>query len=361
MTHVLMFGVGSQPPTFIRRQIDTLRAAGLQVSTWEYRTPLQGLLRKVAIHGRVSFGSILDLPPTKRALLREADLYHFQWPQGLFEFGPVARRLGIPTIVSLRGMAINIQPHTPGNEAYVRNLRRVLPTCSAYHGVSQAILQEAEKFGLVMARARVIYTALDLSFFAPAPTPPPPEPLQIIMIGRLEWVKGYEYAVRVLEQVVNRHQIDARLVIIGDGEDEERVRFTAADLGVGDRVVLAGKLPPDGVRDMIHRSHLLLHTALSEGIANAVVEGMACGLPVVTTRAGGMDEAVGDGIEGFVVPSRDVPALAEAVARLAHDPDLRQKMGSAGRARALRQFAPDRQGAEFVDLYRAALHTAGKS
>ncbi|MDZ4769493.1 MAG: glycosyltransferase, partial [Chloroflexota bacterium] len=89
--------------------------------------------------------------------------------------------------------------------------------------------------------------------------------------------------------------------------------------------------------------------------ANVAVEAMACGLPVVTTDVGGMGEAITDGIEGFLVPARDPDGTAAALARLLGDDDLRARMGLAARARAVRQFSPDRQGREFAALYAFAV------
>jgi glycosyltransferase involved in cell wall biosynthesis len=89
---------------------------------------------------------------------------------------------------------------------------------------------------------------------------------------------------------------------------------------------------------------------LSEGLSNAALEAMACGLPVVTTDCGGMPEAITDGVEGFVVPLRDPHAMAKALSALASDVELRRRMGKAGRDRVLKQFTLGRQIEEFVSL-----------
>jgi len=145
--------------------------------------------------------------------------------------------------------------------------------------------------------------------------------------------------------------VDAEIWIIGSGQEKERIEYTAQDLGVTGKVRLLGEQEPSAVRDLLQKADIFLHTGLSEGIANAVVEGMACGLPVVTVDCGGMREAVEDGIEGFLVPSRDPQAIADAIRRLAFQPDLRRQMGTAGQQRVLRQFTLDRQSEQFVNLY----------
>ena len=94
-----------------------------------------------------------------------------------------------------------------------------------------------------------------------------------------------------------------------------------------------------------------LHASLAEGIPNVVLEAMACGVPVVTTDAGGVAEAVTDGVEGFVVPARRPELMAAALERLWREPELAARMGAAGRERVSRSFRADAQIEQFLDLY----------
>ena len=98
-------------------------------------------------------------------------------------------------------------------------------------------------------------------------------------------------------------------------------------------------------------SDVLLHAAVSEGFCNAVVEAQAMGLPSVVTDADGLSENVSHGETGFVVPRRDPGAMAEKIAFLAQDPDLRESMGKSARRRAEEMFSIERQIEDFVDLY----------
>jgi glycosyltransferase involved in cell wall biosynthesis len=78
---------------------------------------------------------------------------------------------------------------------------------------------------------------------------------------------------------------------------------------------------------------------------------MACALPVVVTDVGGTGEAVRDGVEGLLVPPRDPVAMATALGRLWRDPDLRRRLGAAGRARVLEKFTLEGQDELWVELY----------
>jgi glycosyltransferase involved in cell wall biosynthesis len=123
------------------------------------------------------------------------------------------------------------------------------------------------------------------------------------------------------------------------------------ELGLRDRVRLHGQVDSAVVLAHLQSADVLLHPSLSEGLPTVVLEAMACGLPVVVSECGGVREAVTDGVEGFVVPPRDPGRMAAALAELSREPELRRRMGRAGRARVQRAFTLERQIDAFVDLY----------
>ncbi len=90
-----------------------------------------------------------------------------------------------------------------------------------------------------------------------------------------------------------------------------------------------------------------------EGVPQAIMQAMACGIPVVSTTVGAITEAVDDGSTGLIVPPRDAPALGAALARLRDDPALRARLGAAGRARAVRDFGLDRMLDRMEAVFRA--------
>jgi glycosyltransferase involved in cell wall biosynthesis len=149
--------------------------------------------------------------------------------------------------------------------------------------------------------------------------------------------------------------LDLQFHIVGGGnkKDWQRLLFTIEDLGLTGVVRLHGQLPPSEVRDIVRTSDVFVLPSLSEGISNAALEAMACGLPVVTTDCGGMREAVTDGVEGFVVPMRDPASMAGAIRLLAADVQLRERMGKAARAKVIAGFSVDLQTRRWIEFYHS--------
>jgi glycosyltransferase involved in cell wall biosynthesis len=107
------------------------------------------------------------------------------------------------------------------------------------------------------------------------------------------------------------------------------------------------------VRAALAEADAFLLPSISEGLSNAALEAMAMELPVVTTNAGGMAEAVRHETDGFVVRRRDAEAMAEHLARLAGDPELRRRLGRSARQRVRERFGIETQIRVFEEVYRS--------
>jgi glycosyltransferase involved in cell wall biosynthesis len=258
-----------------------------------------------------------------------------------------------------------VQPHAGRRQR--ERLRDALPLLfaevDAVHCVSDSTRRAAVALGLPPGKAWLIPQAVDSDFFRP---PARPRPLtgefRLVTVGTLRWVKGQEYALVAVAQLAD-DGVPVRLEIVGgepsaeSGEagDRQRLAYTIADLGLEDRVTLCGVLEPAEIRTRLQRADAYLHLSLSEGLPNAVLEAMACGLPVVASDAGGTAEAVRDGVEGLLVPPRDAAAAAAALRTLWEERALRERLGAAARERALGEFRPQRETDAFVELYDALL------
>jgi len=166
----------------------------------------------------------------------------------------------------------------------------------------------------------------------------PPEGLVIGTVARLHPVKNLPLLVETARRCLEK--VDAWFCIIGGGPEEGAIRRSSEQPVLKGRVILAGSRPE--ARDLLAAFDIFVLTSDVEGLPNAVMEAMALGLPSVCTDVGGCRELIDDGVEGYLVPPRDVVLMTDRILRLAGDGDLRARLGTAARRRALRNFAAER-------------------
>lgn len=397
---LLVVGVRWPPETFIQRKLEGLAADGCSVTVassvpWRKAKPfLKGVsvrrlycsddprvlsvlriawtalslcfrspstcvkaLRIVCGHHLPLKASIAKLQSYLTVVSIRSDVVHFEWNSAAIDFFPIFELLARPVVISCRGSQINILPHLSSKEEFGARLAETFQRAQAVHCVSRAIRDEAYKFGADPTKARIIRPAVDVRFFCPSDkTRRDAGIFRVITTGSLIWRKGYEYALRAIQSLKNQG-LPLLFDIIGEGPERQRVLYTIHDLGLQEQVRLLGKRTPEGVRQQLQGADVFLLSSLSEGISNAVLEAMACGLPIVSTDCGGMREAISHGVEGFVVPLRDPDAIAGSLRRIAEDTKLRKRMGLAARKRARSHFALTEQIADFVSLYHSVTQT----
>jgi colanic acid/amylovoran biosynthesis glycosyltransferase len=293
------------------------------------------------------------------------DIVHFEWHSAAAHFLPLFDVWGCPVTTSCRGSDIAVHPHIPGSERYSRRLPEVLARVSAVHCVSESLKREAGVFGLDPSKARVVRPAVDPQVFRPAALNGAPETardsevMRVAMVGWLRWEKGHEYGLEAIRALLDQG-VPVRLEMLGavpseqrgEADEAARILHTLSELGLEEHVRMRGEVSSAEISRRLQASAVLLHASVTEGIPNAIVEAMACGLPVVATSCGGVPEAVTDGIEGFLVALRDPEEMARALLRLWEDAGLRKRMGEAGRRKVLSEFTLDHEHAALLEMYR---------
>jgi glycosyltransferase involved in cell wall biosynthesis len=167
-------------------------------------------------------------------------------------------------------------------------------------------------------------------------TPGPAEGRSILAVGRLEPKKGLRHLVAAC-RILAADGEDFRCAIVGDGSERAGLRKEAERAGLAERLTFTGALTGEALIERYREAALFVLPSVvapdgdRDGLANVVLEAMAMGLPVVGTDASSCAEAVIDGVNGFLVPAGDAPALAESLKRLLRDPALRQRMGARNR------------------------------
>jgi glycosyltransferase involved in cell wall biosynthesis len=171
----------------------------------------------------------------------------------------------------------------------------------------------------------------------------------VVFAGRMVPYKGVDVLLRALAG------LDAAAVLAGDGPWRGRWMALARELGIGDRVRFAGEVPHEELAALYHACDVFVLPSVTraEAFGYVQLEAMACARPVVSTRLpSGVPWVNRDGETGLTVAPGDAGALGRAIGALIGDPDLRRRMGTAGRARVLSEFTMARMRAAATALYR---------
>jgi glycosyltransferase involved in cell wall biosynthesis len=177
--------------------------------------------------------------------------------------------------------------------------------------------------------------------------------LRLVYIGRLALDKGVAEALRGLA-IARKVGVEATFAIAGSGPDARRFAADAERLGLQDIVRFVGPVFGDDKQALLAQADvLMLPTYHAEGLPYALLEGMAAGLPAITTRIGGIPDVAVEGVHALFVPPHDPPAVARAIAQLAADRGLLATMAAACRRRIERAYAVDRLAGDFGQLYAA--------
>jgi glycosyltransferase involved in cell wall biosynthesis len=187
------------------------------------------------------------------------------------------------------------------------------------------------------AKLRTIHNAVDIAEVERRAAEPAALDIQgpyLIGVGRLERQKGFDVLLRAF--AAGRLRETHRVVLIGEGSQESALRALASELGIAERVVLAGW--QDNPWALMRRAELFVLPSRWEGFGNVVIEAMASGVAVVVSDCSyGPKEIVRDGRDGLVVKTDDVPATRNAIERMLGDAPLRERLVAAARERA-REF-----------------------
>jgi phosphatidylinositol alpha-1,6-mannosyltransferase len=185
----------------------------------------------------------------------------------------------------------------------------------------------------------------------------PRGPRDVLIVGRLlkeEGLKGHDHLIEALPHVLEQVP-DARLIIVGSGDNIDYYRQLAASRGVGDHVIFTGFIEDDLVADIFRRCAVYAMPSRQEGFGLVYLEAMRAGVPCIASNCDGAQEIVIHGETGLLVDPDDGAALSGALIQLLRDEQLREKLGTEGRNRFLRQFTEGAFQERFWDILRPVL------
>jgi glycosyltransferase involved in cell wall biosynthesis len=288
-----------------------------------------------------------------RRLLRENryDLVHafFGLPTGWLCYKTANR---LPYIISLRGSDV------PGGHARLQLeykllgplLKRIWTGASALVACSDGLKQRSLRF-LPSANIDIIPNGIDLDKFHPALSRELSGELKLLTVGRLSVTKRSEMLVEAVE-ILNKQGKNVRLTISGGGGLLEELKTLVEQKKLNDIINLTGRIETDKMPGVYGAHDMFVSASMQEGMSNAMLEAMASGLPIITTKCEGVEELISD--NGVVVGTDSAESLAEAVIKLAGNQQQYKAMCAAARRRA-EKFGWDNVADGYIKLYQRVL------
>lgn len=259
-------------------------------------------------------------------------------------YGSVSARLaGIKTVVHTRhGLALTGGAH----EAQLFRLSCFLS--DAVVCVSDDVRALSVAQGCSTTKCHRIWNGVDTTVFHSAERQ---SASTLISVGRLEAVKDFPTLLRAVALARAEHP-HVEVVLVGAGRERASLESMARELGLTGCARFLGER--NDVADLLRTSAVLVNSSRSEGVALALLEAMASGIPVIATSVGGSTEVVQDGVTGFLVPPGNPSALATAISKAIADPARLAEMGRAARVRVTEHFDIRRMVADYERLYAQA-------
>ncbi len=318
----------------------------------EVHRPRFTLIPKMGARRNASAIAKAALPLIKQ--IHERDPIHVIDAQFFFPDGPaaawIAERMQLPLSLKARGSDIS---YWCSRDFAREQILEAAERADGILSVSEALREDMVALGIKRSKIRLHYTGLDRDRFRPLDHTglraklarelgfdlPEKVPL-LSCVGALVERKGQDIAIGALPSLP-----EARLILIGKGEDERHLRNLASDLGVADRVHFAGSIDHDLLPIVLSASDAMVLPTRSEGLANAWVEALACGTRVITCDVGGAREIITSDVAGYLI-ERTPEAVVGAVQSLMAKPADRQQV-----ATMAERFNWTTNGAQLAEYY----------
>jgi len=277
--------------------------------------------------------------------------------------GRIAAKLaGTPIIVhTLHSLVFHEYQPWVVNRLWRAVKKLCAPMTDHFISVSEIISQKAIAAGIDRSeKFTTVYSGMELDWFLKAEADPiavrrefriADDALVVGKIARLFSLKGHDQLMDAAPAIVKRHP-DVRFFLVGDGVLLEHLRKRALDAGILENFVFAGLIPRERIPEMLSAMDVLVHTSLREGLARVLPQALAMGKPCVSFDIDGAPEVVIPDETGYLVRPGDSEGLATAITRLLDDPDLRARMGEAGKRKVDPAFRAETMVNEISGVYK---------
>jgi glycosyltransferase involved in cell wall biosynthesis len=385
--------------TFIFREIDSLRQAGIRVHTATIRQPsnlevmtpeeqlearrtmvvlsrslpamlkahAHCLIKNPAGYARMAAAALKPAfsgprkPVKAAAYFAEAGIL-LEWLHGL-GVNHVHEHFGNPTAVvallmkTYGGISYSVSIHGPDIfyqvdsamlEEKVRNASFV--RCISHYCRSQIMrISPASTW----AKHHIVRCGVDPATYSPRPEPGNAEP-HLLCVGRLVPAKGQHILLEACS-LLKQDGLRFHLTLIGDGPDRASLERFSREHGLGESVTFTGVLGQDKVREWYDKADIFVLASFAEGVPVVLMEAMAKEIPVISTRITGIPELIDHGHDGLLATPGDTGDLALQIRTLLEDPEMRERFGKEGRKTVERRYNQHFNNNKMVDLFNQAV------
>ncbi|WP_438351857.1 glycosyltransferase [Paenibacillus sp. FA6] len=266
----------------------------------------------------------------------------------------VKQQLRIPMITSFHGFDLPTKRNR--RKSYHRKLPVLFRVGNKFTVPSRHMKQQLIRWGCPRHKIEIMYSGIDLKKFSYKQRDQKTTQLTIIAVGRLHKKKGHLYLLHAFKKIHDQYP-SIRLVIVGEGKERRKIKRLISSLKLNKYVQLKGLVAHSQLTNLLYRADIFCLPSITtkdgnhEGIPNAIKEAMATGLPIVSTRHGGIPELVTDGQEGLLVPEKNIIGLVEKFKYLIENPTIRQEMGEKGRKKVESNFDSSKQVRKLESIY----------
>ena len=289
----------------------------------------------------------------------QVDIIHSNTYIPVFAAQWCATRLKIPHIATVHDVYYTSKANfwkAWSNQAGISKLSRILgpliekkiahSSVTLFHTVSEKSKSDLQVMG-ASKKIVVIPNGIDpLQYQTDTEKSKP----QAIFVGRLVFYKNLDVVLEAFSKVIKKIP-DARLVIVGEGPIKQSLVEKSKHLFIQDSVTFTGNISDQEKIRLISESRLLLNPSLVEGFGIVLLEGFACGKPVIVSDTKPLSDLVNDSIDGFVVSPFDSEQWANRIIELLSNPDKAQEMGKIGKSKAVTNYAISKLIDSLIDLY----------
>lgn len=325
------------------RQISTLLVSFLSFSFWKIFVKRRFLFKE----------SYKDFLFKKGLKIGNPDIIHFEFSGIGFQYLPYFNSIkNVKIVSSFRGTAEKLTPLV--DEKRYKEFPFFLKALDVCHCVTMDMANDLEKFNICKDKIFINYPSINVNNFnfVSDYIPNFKDKVNIISVGRLHWIKGIDIALLALSKL-KETGVKFSYTIVGEGVEYDKLLFLSKKLNLDKEVYFVGYKNASEVSSLLKQSQIFLLPSYSEGMSNSALEAMCSGIPVISTRSGGMEEAIIHTENGFLFDIGDVEALTSILIDVFNGVYDLDKIRFNANKTVMKKFRLKNQTDKFLELYKS--------